>query len=490
MSDHGQLRSRGRLSVVCAATAAVTAVACCLALPAGASASAAGAAARAARAPAAHAVATGAVSPTPVSGTPTLVATGTTTETVRQLVQCGGTMYAVGSFTQIKGSNGTFTRNNIFSFSATTPFAVTSWNPNVNGEVNTIAFNGGNCADAYIGGQFTSVGGAAAANIAEVSASTGAVVPGFGSNTGGGHVDTILAVNGHLLVGGTFTGINGSSADPYYASLNPTTGKDDGFLHLNISGNYVYPKVFTNSTEVYNQQLSHGGTLDLVEGDFTSVGGLHRQQIFMLNVGGSTATVTGWSSPEFDGSKGNLPSGYPYQCADSHPVYIRAAAWSPDDKTIYIADTGVRPWNWNGKFPIPGLCDAAAAFPASPQAEVTHNWVISTGCDSLYSVAADSFAVYVGGHQRWMPNANACNAQGPGSIPDQGLAGIAPGPLGGTLMTNSSGTAGLYSRSRGHGADDMLLTSAGLWIASDNFGGNTSCGGVRGFSGICFLAYG
>ena len=71
-------------------------------------------------------------------------------------------------------------------------------------------------------------------------------------------------------------------------SLSPATGKSDGFLHLNISGNYHYPGVATNPTQVYNQQLSHGGTLDLVEGDFTSVGGLPRQQIFMLNVGGST----------------------------------------------------------------------------------------------------------------------------------------------------------------------------------------------------------
>jgi hypothetical protein len=35
----------------------------------------------------------------------------------------------------------------------------------------------------------------------------------------------------------------------------------------------------------------------------------------------------------------------------------------------------------------------------------------------------------------------------------------------------------------------MLLTGVGLWIASDNFGGGTSCGGVSGFAGICFLPY-
>jgi len=40
------------------------------------------------------------VSPTPASGTPELATTGTTQQ-VRQIVQCGQTMYAVGSFTLI-----------------------------------------------------------------------------------------------------------------------------------------------------------------------------------------------------------------------------------------------------------------------------------------------------------------------------------------------------------------------------------------------------
>ena len=452
--------------------AGVAAAACCLPAPASA-------------APASPALA-GAVSPTPAVGTPTLVNTQAT-EQVRQLVQCGGTMYAVGRFTEIAWNGTTYARNNAFSFSATAPFTVTTWNPNVNGTVNSIAFNGSNCSDAYIGGQFTSVSGITVANLAEVSTTTGTVVPGFGSHVGGGHVDTLLVVKGHLLAGGTFTNVNGNKGvNPYYASLNPSTGKDDGFLHLNISGNYTYPGVDTNSTDVYNQQLSHGGTLDLVEGIFTSVGGLHRQQIFMLNVGGTTAQVTGWSSPEFDGSN---PTNYPYYfCSVHHPLYIRAASWSPDDSTVYIADTGFHPWNWNGKFPLVGLCDAAAAFPAAQQ-QVTHSWINYTGCDSLYSTVADTSAVYVGGHNRWFNNANGCNKAGPGAIPAPGLAGLTPGLSGGALITNPAGTAGLYSRSRGLGADDMLLTGAGLWVASDTFGGGEQCGGVSGYAGICFLPY-
>src|SRR5215831_5634526 len=251
--------------------------------------------------------ATGPVSPTPVAGTPTLVATGTTEE-IRQIADCNGTMYAVGTFTQISGWDGsstqTFARNNIFSFSDTAPFTVTSWDPNVNGEINTISLSS-DCSDAYIGGQFTSVGGTAVKNIAEIDTATGAVIPGF-KHSASGQVETILAVNGHLLTGGFFKSINNSTTDPYYSSLNPATGKNDGFLHLNISGHITFPQVKNNSTEVFNQQLSHSGNLVLVEGDFTSVGGLNRRQIFMIDVSQPTATLTGWTSPEFDGSD---PSG-------------------------------------------------------------------------------------------------------------------------------------------------------------------------------------
>jgi hypothetical protein len=422
------------------------------------------------------------VSAVPAPGTPHLAPTGTT-ENVRQLVRCGGTMYAVGTFTSIGQGSSTFTRDNIFSFSATSPFKVTSWNPGTNGIVNSIALNG-NCSEAYIGGSFTQVHGTTVKDLAEISTSTGRVSPAFGSHAGG-VVETLLLAHGHLLAGGHFTTVNGSHGDAYMTSLNPVTGKDDHFVQLNISGHYKYHNVHSNTTEIYNQQLSHSGKLELVEGDFTSVGGKLRQQIFMLNLGGSQAKVTGWSSPEFDGSQGNLPGGYAYQCSDSHPFYIHSAAWSADDSKVFVADTGFVPWNWNGRFPLTSLCDAAAAFPAT-QKEVLHTWLDEDGCDSLHSAAADASTLYVAGHNRWFDNAMACNRGGKGSIPDEGLAGLS---YSGKLITNTAGTAGLYSRGRGEGADDMLVTTAGLWIASDNFDGTDKCGGLHGFAGICFLPY-
>jgi hypothetical protein len=412
--------------------------------------------------------ATGPVSTTPAAGTPALVQTSSQ-EVVRQLVKCGTMMYAVGTFTTISQGGTTYTRNDVFSFSATAPYAVSSWNVDVNGDVNSIAFtNGHGCADAYLGGNFTSVHGTAAKNIAEVSTSTGAVVTGFGHSANGA-VDTLFGFGPHLLVGGRFTQINGSGRYRY-VSLSPSSGQDDGFVNLHVAG---WVTSTGTSAGIYNQQLSHTGNLMLAEGNFTSVGGQHRQQIVMLNLGGSTATVTGWTSSEFNQS-----------CISKEAFYVRAAAWSPDDSAVYIADTGDHPLNWtNGSFPLTGLCDAAAAFPAT-QSSVSHTWINYTGCDSYYSVAADTGAVYVGGHERWAQNPNGCNTAGPGAIADPGLQGL--NPSNGTVET-SGGTA-LYSMSRAN-ADDMLITSAGLWIASTNRFGSDACDGVSGHAGICFLPY-
>jgi len=413
--------------------------------------------------------ASGVVSATPATDTPHLKTTADNpAQQIRQLVQCGNTMYAVGSFTTILRESTTYTRSDIVSFSATAPYTVTSLAPTVTGsDINSIAFNGTNCADAYIGGDFTAVNGTSVKNVAEISTTTGQVVTAF-AHSAAGSVQTLLGVDGHILTGGYFTSINGSSADPYFTSLNPTTGKDDGFLKLNISGNYNFSGVSGNATRVFNQSLSHGGQLDLVMGDFTSVGGLPRQQIFMLNLATSPATVTAWSSPQWDGSQG-------------------AAAWSPNDSEIYIGTTGYHPNGWpTGATPRNGLCDAAAAFPAT-QAEVLDTWINYTGCDSLYAAAADASAAYFAGHERYSMNPDDCDALGPEAYNAPGIEGLQPST--GDLYVNSAGSAGYYSRDRGLGADDMLLTSAGLWIASDNLDGSQMCGGVENLSGICFLPY-
>jgi hypothetical protein len=406
--------------------------------------------------------AAGPVSTHPASGTPAFPNSSNPAEQVRQLVQCGGTMYAVGSFSTVNQGGTSFPRHNAFSFSATAPYKMTSWAPDVNGKVNSIAFNGTGCGNAYLGGSFTNVNGQSAGHIVEVSASTGKINYAFAKSVGG-QVETLLAVNHRILAGGYFSSANGGG-NKYFAALDATTGKDDGFIHLNISGNYS-----GNATRVYNQQLSHGGNLDLVEGVFTSVGGTPRQQIFMLNLSGSSATVTAWTSPEFS-----------QPCQTIESFYVRGASWSPSDGTVYIATTGYHPLGKpTGQTPRTGLCDVAAAFPAT-QTSVSHEWINYTGCDSLYATAADTNTAYFGGHERWADNSDDCDAEGPGAIPAPGMVGLSP---------TTGAVAYNPTRGRGFGADDMLVTSAGLWVASDNAFSADNCGHVGGHAGICFLPY-
>lgn len=416
------------------------------------------------------------VRPTPVTKTPHFPATTTPVEQVRQLVQCGGTMYAVGRFSTIISGQKTYTRHNAFSFKASSPYTVTPWAPKVNGEVNSIAFRRGKCSDAYIGGSFSAIGHTRAHNIAEITTGNGTVVTRFGHDASA-TVETLLMLRDRILVGGFYRSINGSSANPYMTALNLASGKDDGFVHLHIRGHYSFPHVAPNRTRVFNQSLSHSGKLDMVVGDFTSVGGLKRQQIFMLKVSGSAARVTSWTSRLFA-----------RHCITLEPEYVEAASWSPNDKDLYIATTGSHAYQQptKGTSRRTGLCDAATKFPAA-QKTVKPIWINYTGCDSLYSTAVDKGTAYFAGHERWSMNPRGCNDEGPGAYYAPGMEGVSPKT--GALYLNARGTRGYYERARGYGADDMLLTHAGLWIASDNFSDAQMCGGVANLAGICFLPY-
>jgi hypothetical protein len=366
-------------------------------------------------------------------------------------------MYAVGRFSQVKWHGRTFTRNNAFSFLATAPFTMSGWNPDVSGEVNSIAFSGG-CGSAFLGGSFSSVHGTRAANIAKVDVATGRVVSRFGRRADA-PVLSLVASHGHLLAGGQFRSVNGA-ADSYLASLSPATGRDDGFARLGISGSPG-----DGRTKIYNQQISHDGRMELAEGTFTSVGGQRRQQIVMLRLTGRHVTVTDWTSPEFFGS-----------CQPQEQFWLRSAAWSPDDRTVYVATTGFRPAFGP---PNSALCDAAAAFPAT-HTFVRHLWINYTGCDSLFATAATSRVAFFAGHERWADNRFGCNERGPGAVDAPGMVGLSPRD--GEVVYNPT-------RSRGLGADDMLVTRAGLWIASDNADRATTCGRSGGHAGICFLSF-
>ncbi|MCW2635852.1 MAG: hypothetical protein JWQ99_2219 [Blastococcus sp.] len=405
-------------------------------------------------------VATARVSSTPAP-TPQLGTSGTdgTVEQVHQIIQCGGTMYAVGRFTQVKnaGSNTLIARSNAFAFSATAPYQVTAWNPNVNGEVETAAC--GTDGSILLGGAFSRAGGAAATNLAKVNATTGAALP-FAFHPAG-RVFHIEVVKGHLLVGGSIAGL--------LRSVSPVTGASDGYGMPAISGTYSYGGMRGPATRIHNMNVSPDGAAVLLTGVFNSVGGQRHEQIFRLNVaaGPGAAVVSAWRPTELE-----------EHCETVQPFYARDATWSPDGKKIYTATTGYKPYAGSTSGPRTGPCDAVIAYPSTEAPITGHLWINYTGCDSLYSVAADATTVYAGGHQRFASNPLGCDRKGPGGIDQPGLGEFDP-----VTGNHQPGP----SRGRGIGATDLLRTAAGLWIASDNLQNTSTCAGQSNRVGICFL---
>jgi hypothetical protein len=125
--------------------------------------------------------------------------------TVRKIIVVGNTAYLGGQFTAMIPSGGgtQVTRNHLAAIDMTTG-GLLPWNPNANGTVYALLASGGNI---YVGGTFTTVGGASHKNLAEVDGSAGAPVPSFANTLRPNKAVRALAVSpaGNLYVGGAFT---------------------------------------------------------------------------------------------------------------------------------------------------------------------------------------------------------------------------------------------------------------------------------------------
>jgi hypothetical protein len=344
-------------------------------------------------------------------------------------------------------------------------------------------------------------------NLAKVNGTTGVNNAAFTLHPSGrvAHMEIVRDSAGvlHLLVGGY--------AKPYLRSVNEVTGLNQaGYLPPGaatdafISGTYQFDGASAQTPRIYNMTVypapyQPGSTTVnpavLMTGIFTNVGPStptqtnHHEQIFRLNLTSPQATVSPWSPAEL------------YQhCLGRQPFYAQDAAWGPNMSAIYVVTTGYR---LASELALPrtqrpqhrtGPCDAVIAYPATEQeipsttANPGHTWINYTGCDSLYSVATDNQTVFIGGHQRFINNGEACDQLGTGGRAQEGLGEIDP-------ATGQAQTGPV--RGRGLGAADMLWTSTpgttGLWVASDNQANTDSCGLTTGGTtqhgrmGICFL---
>lgn len=138
----------------------------------------------------------------------------------------GDRVYAGGSFSRARpagapaGTN-EVTRNNLLAYDLDSGNLISSFAPNLNGQVSSVAVSPDQ-SRLYVGGDFTTVNGQARKRIAAFDTSTGALISNFAPPVNGS-VDAIVATNSTVYAGGSFLGV-GNQNRSNLAAFSATNG--------------------------------------------------------------------------------------------------------------------------------------------------------------------------------------------------------------------------------------------------------------------------
>jgi PKD repeat protein len=118
----------------------------------------------------------------------------------------GSRIYVAGMFSQAAGA----WRYRVAAFDTATGALITSWAPEANGRIDSIALTN---STVYLAGEFTTINGTQRTKVAAVSTSTGAVTP-FTADVQGGYGAKGVVISpdqSKVVIAGSFTSVNGSS---------------------------------------------------------------------------------------------------------------------------------------------------------------------------------------------------------------------------------------------------------------------------------------
>ncbi len=374
------------------------------------------------------------VSETAAAGTPHVL-----DGRVLSVVQVGNTVILGGTFTRARNDSSAteLTRRGLLAFDATTGQISTTFVPNPNGTVQVV-LPSGDGSTVYVGGSFTSIGGTSRQRVARISVANGSVVSAFNAGAVTGQVRDLRLSAGRLWVAGAFTHVNGR-AQRGLTTLNPTTGASLTYMALQVAGTH---RAGVGVTQVLKIDITPDGSRLVAIGNFDTLAGVRNHQLFMLDLTGTTARPAGFRT-----------AFYTSGCSTSFDTYMRDVDISTDGMFFVVVTTGA----YGGST---AACDTAARFEvASTGADVRPSWVDYTGGDTSHSVEVTADAVYVGGHQRWWNNPFAGDSPGPGAVSREGIAALS--------AVNGLPFSWDPTRTKGVGVFDFLMTSQGLWVASD-----------------------
>ncbi|MCI0689838.1 MAG: PKD domain-containing protein [Sporichthyaceae bacterium] len=353
------------------------------------------------------------------------------------IAEAGNKIILGGSFTQAQnnGSATILTRNHILAFNKTTGVIDTTFVPDASAPVRSLV-TAPDGQSVYVGGEFNTIGGATRFKVARINVTTGAPVAGFNAGLVDALVYDMELVNNRLFIGGQFTTINGTPRAGL-AELDPTTGAVRSTLDVPVTGTHRG----TGVTLVREISVTPVGDRLVAIGNFSTVGGLGRNQIAMLDISGPSATVADWQTNRYNGT-----------CA-SFQYYTYDVDISPDGSYFVVGTTGAYG-------APPRLCDTTARWETyATGSGLNPSWVDYSGGDTTYSVEVTGTAVYVGGHQRWWNNPFAGDAAGQGAVDREGIGALDP--------VNGVPLSWNPTRDRGRGVFDFLATNDGLWVGSD-----------------------
>ena len=364
--------------------------------------------------------------------------------------QVGSQIFTGGSFSneQNHGSSTVVKQKYLFAFNAGTGAINTAFAPVLDGTVQSIE-PGPTSATVYVAGSFNTVNGVKSKSIVQLNTSNGSIAAGWKPAVPNGVGQAIRYANNQLLLGGDFSTVGGT-AHSGLVGLNPTTGAMTSYTKVQFTGHHNYNGSGANAGVGVNAMtVSPDGTRLVAIGNFKNADGVQHDQIAMLDLSGTTATLDqNWNTNQYTAACYN----------NAYDSYVRDVDWAPNGDYFVVGATGGSGSNTDGSR---SLCDSASRWSATDTgADVHPTWVDYTGNDTILSVAITNTVVYVGGHQRWLNNPNAYDSAGAGAVPRPGLAAL--DPASGLPLTWNPGR-----NPRGAGAYALFASATDLYVGSD-----------------------
>jgi hypothetical protein len=166
----------------------------------------------------------------------------------------GSKVFAGGDFSAVNGA----TANRLVALASASGNRVTSWQASASGTVRDLVVAG---SDLYVAGRFGKVNGAGRSGLARLDVSSGALESWKAQTAGGRPVALSLSADGQsLVVGGDFTSLAGA-ARTYLGSVSTATGQASGWAPAPACANCNVLDVDSDSAAAYVATAGPGGHL-------------------------------------------------------------------------------------------------------------------------------------------------------------------------------------------------------------------------------------